>query len=83
MPLIINSTPNSPDYEIWVVDNASADNTWEFLDDNFPEVKKLRLKVNKGFTNGYVESLAQINAKYYVLISSDIEVEGNWLFTSY
>ena len=79
MPLIINSTPNSPDYEIWVVDNASVDNTWEFLNDNFPEVKKLRLKVNKGFTNGYVESLAQINAKYYVLISSDIEVEGNWL----
>lgn len=79
LPKIIATTPKSEEYEIWVVDNASVDNTWEYLDEEFPSVKKLRLEINRGFTNGYVQSLAQIQAKYYVLISSDIEVEGNWL----
>lgn len=78
MPQIIRTTPQHSNYEIVVVDNASVDDTWSFLDANFPEIRKIRLEVNKGFTNGYVESLAQIKADYYVLISSDIEVEGDW-----
>lgn len=79
LPLIIQTTPTDADYQIWVVDNASTDGTWDFLEEHFPKINKLKLRINKGFTNGYVESLSQIQAKYYVLISSDIEVEGNWL----
>lgn len=69
-----------PDYgEVWVVDNASTDGTSEFLKEAFPSVKTLRLLVNKGFTNGYYESLPQIKAEYYVLISSDVEVSEGWV----
>lgn len=79
LPKIINTIPKAENVQLYVVDNASVDQTWEYLDEYFPEVNKIRLDVNKGFTNGYVASLSKIKADYYVLISSDIEVEGNWL----
>lgn len=78
LPLIIETTPKSDDYQIVVVDNASVDDTYEYIAQNFPEVRLIQLKVNKGFTNGYVESLSQIDSEYYVLISSDIKVSENW-----
>ena len=77
LPKIQAYTPSSPDYQIVVVDNASTDDTWDYLGEQ-ENVRRLRIDVNKGFTNGYVESLAQIEAEYYVLISSDIEVTENW-----
>ncbi|MGB0404117.1 MAG: glycosyltransferase family 2 protein [Salibacteraceae bacterium] len=79
LPKIIEYTPNSDDFEIIVVDNGSSDNTLEFLNLTFPEIRNLRIEFNKGFTNGYVESLKQIKAEYYCLISSDIEVSPNWI----
>lgn len=75
--IIQANTPKSDDYQIVVVDNASTDNTWEFLGEQ-EDIRRLRIEVNKGFTNGYVESLSQIDAEYYCLISSDIEVGENW-----
>lgn len=79
LPKIIATTPNTGEYEVVVVDNASTDNTYEFVAQNFPQVRLIQLAINKGFTNGYCASLSQIEAEYYVLISSDIEVAENWL----
>lgn len=74
---------NRPDAQIWVVDNASTDGTWDMLAAEFPAVQRLRLDVNRGFTNGYVQSLPQVQAatgaQYYVLINSDVEVTAGWL----
>lgn len=78
LPKIIEYTPNNPDYEIVVVDNASSDNTSAWMADNHPNIRVIRLEINRGFTNGYVESLSQIDSKYYCLISSDIEVTPNF-----
>ena len=65
--------------QVYVVDNASTDGTYEFLQERFKDVNVIRLPVNKGFTNGYVESLPFIEAEYYVLISSDVEVSPGWI----
>lgn len=65
--------------KVFVVDNASTDGTYEYLQEHFKEVNVIRLTVNKGFTNGYVESLPFIEAEYYVLISSDVEVSPGWI----
>ena len=75
-PIIASQTSYS---WVYVVDNASTDSTYEFLQARFPEVNIIRLTVNKGFTNGYVESLPFIEAEYYVLISSDVEVSPGWI----
>lgn len=81
LPLIIEHTPKSSEYEIFLIDNASIDGTYEYVQQHFKNVKLIRHEVNKGFTNGYVAALSQIEAKYYVLISSDIEVCENYCNT--
>lgn len=65
-------------YEVIVVDNASTDDTPEYLRENFPNVKTLTIGINRGFSNGYYEALKQIQAKYYILLSSDFEVTPGW-----
>jgi GT2 family glycosyltransferase len=78
LPKIIATTPISKEVEIIVVDNASTDGTEEYVRQNHPEVTLMRFDVNLGFTGGYLEALAQIEAKNFVLVSSDIEVTNNW-----
>ncbi|MGI6242358.1 MAG: glycosyltransferase family 2 protein [Prevotella sp.] len=65
--------------EVWVADNASADNSMQMLREEFPEVKTLQLDKNYGFAEGYNRALAQIKADYYILLNSDVEVTPGWL----
>ncbi len=67
------------DAQLWVIDNASTDDSVSFVRTNFPKVKVLVNKSNTGFAGGYNEGLAQIKAQYYLLLNSDIEVTPNWL----
>lgn len=76
LPLIVSEAASG--YEVILVDNASTDDTLEYVQQNFPEVKILQIAVNRGFSNGYYEALKQIQAKYYVLLSSDFEVTQGW-----
>lgn len=78
LPKIIATVPKRSDIEIIVVDNASTDGTQAYVKENHPEVSLMRFDVNVGFTGGYLKSLALIDAKNFVLISSDIEVTENW-----
>lgn len=65
-------------YDVILVDNASTDGTGDYVTTNFPEVKLVTIKVNKGFANGYYEGLQQIKAKYYVMLSADFEITPGW-----
>ena len=76
LPPLIQFTP--PHHEIIVVNNGSTDDTEEFLIKEYPSLRVIKIDKNKGFTNGYVESLKQVDSKYYCLLSSDIEVTENW-----
>lgn len=65
-------------YEVIVADNASTDDTLQYVNTNFPTVKTLQISVNHGFANGYYEALKLIKAKYYILLSADFEVTEGW-----
>lgn len=65
--------------EVIVADNASTDSSIEFLQDNFPEVRIITNRTNGGFARGYNDSLAEVDADYFVLLNSDIEVTPNWI----
>lgn len=65
-------------YDVFVVDHASPDDTADYVKHNFPYVNLIRLTENHGFAWGYAEALKQIEAKYYILLSSDFEVTDNW-----
>lgn len=67
------------DAEIWVADNSSSDGSMHLLETQFPQIKTIVLEQNFGFAEGYNRALRQIEADYYVLLNSDVEVSHHWL----
>ena len=72
-------TQFSKEATIYVADNASTDESIQFVKNNYPEVKIIQNKSNKGFAGGYNEALQQVDEEIYALVNSDIEVTENWL----
>ena len=70
---------NSNEADIYVIDNASTDDSILFLKDNFPQLKVVVNDSNYWFAGGYNEGLKQITADYYILLNSDVEVTPNWI----
>ena len=64
---------------VYVADNASTDQSMEMLRLHFPGVKLIQLEKNWGFAEGYNKALKQVDAEYYLLLNSDIEVTHHWL----
>ena len=65
--------------QIYVVDNASTDDSVLFLESNFPSVKVIQNARNSGFAGGYNEGLKQVEEEIYCLLNSDVEVTEGWL----
>ncbi|MEZ4999477.1 MAG: glycosyltransferase [Bacteroidales bacterium] len=64
---------------IFMADNGSTDNSVEWTMSELPEVEIIRMEMNLGFSGGYNEALAQIEAEYFILVNSDIEVTDCWI----
>ncbi len=64
--------------EVWIIDNASTDKSMQYVESNYPSVRIVKLDKNYGFAEGYNKGLSQINAKYYILLNTDIEVTPLW-----
>ncbi len=69
---------HSQDAEIYVIDNASTDDSVVFLKEHFPSVKMVINERNTGFAGGYNDGLKKIEADIYCLLNSDVEVTENW-----
>lgn len=65
--------------DVWVVDNASTDESVDMLQCSFPKVRVVQLDRNYGFAEGYNRGLAMIDRPYFVLLNSDVEVGHHWL----
>ncbi len=78
LPFLIKSISHE-NASIWVIDNDSKDDSLLFLKNNYSKVNIIELDKNYGFTGGYNKGLKQIEAKYYLLLNSDIEVPEHWL----
>lgn len=65
--------------EVVVADNASTDDSITFLNSHFPDIRCIINEENSGYAGGYNIALSQINATYYVLLNSDVELTSNWL----
>ena len=77
LPLLIRYS--NGEAEIIVADNASNDDSISFLESNFPSVRIIRNYANEGFARGYNLALKQVEADYYILLNSDIEVTPDWI----
>ncbi|HET6556932.1 MAG TPA: glycosyltransferase family 2 protein [Prolixibacteraceae bacterium] len=65
--------------QVVVADNGSTDGSLKLIEKLFPEVTILDLKQNYGFAMGYNVALSQIEADYFVILNSDVEVTQGWL----
>jgi GT2 family glycosyltransferase len=76
---IVELYSQSPDVEVIVADNASTDDSLRYLRKNHYDVRVISLDKNYGFAEGYNRALQQVEADYYVLLNSDVEVTKEWL----
>lgn len=77
LPSVINYSQDLAD--VYVADNASTDNSIEFISTEFPSVKIIKNSQNFGFANGYNVALKNVDADIFCLLNNDIEVTKNWL----
>jgi GT2 family glycosyltransferase len=79
LSLLLDSIAGVRGAEVVVADNGSTDGSVAFLRERFPQVRLILFEQNLGYTGGYNRALAQIEAEYYILMNSDIQVTPNWL----
>ncbi|MDQ3191837.1 MAG: glycosyltransferase family 2 protein [Bacteroidota bacterium] len=77
LPSVINH--NIEESEIYVADNASTDDSVEFVKEHYPDVKIIQNTQNGGFAKGYNDALKHVEAEYFILLNSDVEVTQNWI----
>lgn len=77
LPFVLATSYNN--FEVVVADNGSTDNSVSFLRNTYPGIRIISFKMNFGFAKGYNEALNQVQADYYVILNSDVEVQSNWL----
>ena len=65
--------------EVIVSDNGSTDGSVSVITQQFPQVRLVRLDQNYGFAKGYNLTLEKVEADYFALINSDVEVQPGWL----
>lgn len=78
LPNVIENS-NEEWAEIIVADNGSSDNSGTFLKSEFPNIRLLTWQENLGYAGGYNKALSLIDAEYFVLLNSDVEVTKGWL----
>lgn len=76
LPSVVSESAGA---DLYVIDNASTDDSTHWLTAHFPMVKIVRHCENKGFARGYNEGLQKIKADIFVLLNSDVLVTKNWL----
>ena len=77
---ILANPPTSP-LEIWVVDNASTDESPRMVREKFPHVHLIENKENVGFARANNQAIQRCTGKYVLLLNPDTLVSSGALQT--
>lgn len=78
LPSVYNST--YPNLELILADNASTDDSVDWVKANFPAFRIIVNDKNYGFAEGYHKVLSSLTGiDYFILLNSDVEVSANWI----
>lgn len=75
----IYEAPPALEFEVWVVDNASRDDSVQRVQENFPPVHVIASPDNLGYAGGNNYALRHNAARYTLILNSDIEVHPGTL----
>jgi GT2 family glycosyltransferase len=64
-------------YEIFVIDNASSDDSCAMVEQEFPEVNLIRNSQNFGFAKANNQAIRLARGEYVLLLNSDTVLENN------
>lgn len=70
---IFTHPPNEP-FEVWVVDNASSDDSVQMVREQFPQVNLIVNEQNMGYGRANNLALRQAQGEFALILNSDIEV---------
>lgn len=66
-------------FEVVVIDNGSNDGTFEYVNQNFPNVKVIRIKKNEGYSGGFNVGLKyafnENNTDYVLITNNDVKAD--------
>ena len=74
-----NVVEYSKPHKVVLADNASTDDSVAWTKSNFPDLQIVVNTSNGGYAKGYNDALKDVDAEYYVLLNSDVEVTPGWL----
>ncbi len=81
LPSVIKAKKYVPNriLEVIVVDDASRDDSWEFVKKNFSEVKLIRHRENRGFSASVNTGARAAKGEILVLLNSDVSPTRDFL----
>ncbi len=77
LPSVFNSSYSNIEFVLG--DNASTDDSVSFVHQCYPKIRVVQNAENLGFAGGYNAVLEQVEADYFVLLNSDVEVTTGWI----
>lgn len=80
LPTFLPSIVTHSSQDLWMIDNASTDDSLDYVRREFPQVGLITLARNHGFTGGYNFGLEQLRGQYvyFIVINTDVEVTPEW-----
>lgn len=66
------------DHELIIVDDASSDGSQEFIKKNYPQVKLIALKENKGFGKANNIAVSQSKNEIIIPLNNDMSIEKDY-----
>lgn len=84
MASLCEGQENAPDYEVLIIDNASADESVEYLNrewcqKNNPQVHLIPLSENTGFCHAVNLGIRKAQSPYVILLNNDTKVETGFV----
>lgn len=77
LPSVVQFSSNEA--QVYVVDNASDDDSVSFVQNEYPDITLIQNSRNGGYAKGYNDALKHLNEDLFVLLNNDVEVTQNWL----
>ncbi len=75
--------PDTPEYQVIVVDNGSVDGSVEAAKEAFPDTKFIMLEENTGFCHAVNVGILASSAEYVLLLNNDTKVKTEFIKSLY